>query len=184
MKIKFHRIFYWVFLVVGVLGIPFSIWMGWAKLVINKINKLFRMELPLGWMFLFFCFLVVISLLYKLGIWASIKLQNTFGRIQAKHELDNVFSNLSRDERLYLYKYVEHQTTLIEFDEHDPVVVSLNTKGLIYPSDHVRIGHVVSYSKHYEDGQSFQMLHLDYDYLCKHPELVSKLLVRGRRGRC
>ncbi|MBU1932025.1 superinfection exclusion B family protein [Patescibacteria group bacterium] len=169
--------------IIGILGISFSAWMVLAKLVIEKIEKLFR--LPLGWMFLFFCFLVVIfSLLYKLSIWASIKLQNTFGRIQAKHELDNVFSNLSRDERLYLYKYVEHQTTLIEFDEHDPVVVSLNTKGLIYPPDRVRIGHVVSYSKHYEDGQSFQILYLAYDYLCKHTELVSKLLVRGRRGHC
>lgn len=121
---------------------------------------------------------VILGSLYKMVGLVSNKLRNVLTSKQTKRELDNLFSGLSLNELLYLHLYIAHQTTLIEFDENDPIVASLTAKGLIYPSERVRIGHVVRFGRHFGHGQSFHVPPSVYNYLVLHPEFLSKVLTK------
>jgi hypothetical protein len=124
-------------------------------------------------------FVVVLSSLYKVVDLVLSKLRDSVKTKQAWRELDNLFAILGRNELLYLNLYPKHQTTLIEFDEDDPIVASLHAKGLIHPTGYVRIGDVVRYRRHYGRGEVFQISSSVYDYLVQDSELSSKVFANA-----
>jgi hypothetical protein len=114
--------------------------------------------------------LLIIALLVNLDRWTSDKLRVR----REKHQLHNLLQGLSHKELVYLFQYIKHNTLLVEFDETDPVVGLLSEKGFIYPSVHVRIGSVVSYSSNYHHGQTFEMSPALHSYLMNHLEIFGK----------
>lgn len=115
---------------------------------------------------------LVIIFLVNIDNWVSRSLRK---RREERHARE-VFQNPSREELLYLYQYIRHKTALVEFDERDPAVGLLTTKGLIYPSMHGRIiFDNVRYNCGYDEGEPFEISPLTRNYLVEHPELFSKL---------
>jgi hypothetical protein len=88
--------------------------------------------------------------------------------------------DLSASELEYLYQFIWHKTTTIEFDETDPVVGLLQTKEIIYPSSRVYMGRLARYKCRFDHGEPFNIAPTIYQYLNDHPELFRKVVSKDR----
>jgi hypothetical protein len=122
--------------------------------------------IPLPVIVLSIIFLVV--LLINLDNWISPGLSSIRNRRR--------FRNLSSSELEYLYQFIRHEKLTIVFDETDPVVGLLQTKGIIYPSPLVDVGWLVRYKCSFDQGEPFSISPTDYQYLTDHPELFRNVV--------
>ncbi len=110
--------------------------------------------------------ILLITLLVHLDNWISPRLR----RRQEKRSIHSLFRNLSSSELQYLYyQFIQRETlTTDEFDETDPVVGLLQTKGIIcrppYPLP----------------GEPFSISPTDYQYLTDHPELFRTVVSKEK----
>lgn len=122
-------------------------------------------------------FILVFGLLYQSAAWIRNKLSKKVKENRERLQVQGVFDDLSHRELLYLFQFIRNRTTLIEFNETDPVVALLREKGMIYPFlGRVRIDYTPSYNCTYMTGQPFEISATTYDYLAKHPELLDRFL--------
>ena len=122
-------------------------------------------------------FIFVVGLLYQSAVWVCSKLSERSKKNRERRQVQDVFDSLDHNELLYLHQFIRNRTTLIEFDETNPVVALLREKGVIYPVlGRVRNGPIPSYNCTYTTGQPFEIPATVYDYLAKHPELFDRLL--------
>lgn len=112
--------------------------------------------------------ILLIVLLVNLDNWISAGL--SFIRNHSR------FRNLSSSEIQYLYQFIRHKTLTIGFDETDPIVGLLQTKGFIYPSPLVDVGRLVRYNCGFDHGEPFSISPTDYQYLTDHPGLFRNVV--------
>jgi hypothetical protein len=104
--------------------------------------------------------ILLIALLVNLDNWISPRLR----RKRKKRSVHNLFRNLSSSELQYLYQFIRHKTLTIEFNETDPIVGLLQTKGIIYRSPYPL------------PGEPFSISPTNYQYLTDHPELFRNVV--------
>jgi len=119
---------------------------------------------------------LLIVLLVNLDSWVSARLR----RGRDKRFVRRLFRDLSASELEYLYQFIWHRTTTIEFDGTDPVVGLLQTKDIIYPSSRVYIGRLAKYKCRFGHGEPFNIAPIIYKYLIDHPELFRKVVSKDR----
>ena len=119
---------------------------------------------------------LLITLLVNLDNWISARLR----RKHDKRFVRSLFRDLSLSELQYLYQFIRRRTTTIEFDETDPVVGLLRTKGIIFPSPPVHFGRLVRYKCGFDNGEPFDMAPRDYKYLDDHPEIFRDVLPKKK----
>ena len=104
--------------------------------------------------------ILLITLLVHLDNWISPRLR----RRQEKRSIHNLFRNLSSSELQCLYQFIRHKRLTNVFDETDPVVGLLQTKGIIYRQPYALY------------GEPFSISPTDYQYLTDHPELFRNVV--------
>ncbi len=119
---------------------------------------------------LFFIIIVLVNLDNKV----SRKLDK---RHQKKGE-QKKFQDLSTAELIYLYQFIYHNTTLVEFDETDPVVGQLSNKRLIFPSisNGFRRMSNPRFRSSYEYGCNYEISPEDFQYFSEHLELFQSII--------
>jgi hypothetical protein len=92
---------------------------------------------------------------------------------QESRDVRQMFDDLSNAELRYLGQFLRHSSTLIAFDDADPVAGLLEEKGLIYRE--VSLDPVPSFNVRHSIGETFRILPWVYQYLSDHRQLFKKL---------
>ena len=108
--------------------------------------------------------ILLIALLVNLDNWISARLRG----IRDQCSIRSLFRNLSSSELQYLYQFIRHKTLTIEFDETDPVVGLLQTKGIIYRQPYALY------------GEPFSISPIHYQYLTDHPKLFRNVVSKEK----
>jgi hypothetical protein len=134
----------------------------WVGFLFPQVFTLFRLDTwrakndtLIGMGVIISSIILLIALLVNLDDWISPRLR----RRRKKRSVHSLFRNLSSSELQYLYQFIRHKTLTIEFDETDPVVGLLQTKGIIYRRPYPL------------PGEPFSISPTNYQYLTDHPEL-------------
>jgi hypothetical protein len=116
--------------------------------------------------------ILFITLLVNLDNWISARLRGRRDKRFVRNLFRDLFRDLSSSEMQYLYQFIWHKTLIIEFDETDPVVGLLQTKGIIFPSPRVYLRLLVRYKCRFDEGEPFSIEPTVYEYLTEHPQLL------------
>ena len=121
-------------------------------------------------------FILIFGLLYKFASCIHNVLSAKSKRGREGRRVEDVINSLSPEALQYLQQFPRNRTTLIRFDETDPVVALLNENGLIRRSSaRVPISGIVRFECTRTSGQLFEIPAKTYDYLTRHPELFDEL---------
>ena len=121
-------------------------------------------DAPIGMGVIISSIILIIALLVHLDNWISPSLRSR----RDKRSIHSLFRNLSSSELQYLYQFIRHKTLTIEFDETDPVVGLLQTKGIIYRQPYALY------------GEPFSISPIHYQYLTDHPKLFRNVVSKEK----
>ncbi len=108
--------------------------------------------------------ILLIALRVNLASWISPRLRSR----RDKRSIRSLFRSLNSSELQHLYQFIRHKTLTIEFDETDPVVGLLQTKGIIYRPPYALY------------GEPFRISPSHHQYLTDHPKLFRNVVSKEK----